>query len=104
MNDIATNISAGQIFGDTLYLGLDAVIDDPVLGRMADCVRQLTPAIDRAVVRHGHGATLGNHDFVPASATRTPRRALSCTYSSRDLAEPRRFTGASGRSGQSSEA
>jgi hypothetical protein len=57
MNDIATNISAAQIFGDTLYLDLDDVIDDPMLRRMADCVRQLTPAIDRAVVRHGHGAT-----------------------------------------------
>jgi hypothetical protein len=34
------------------------VIDDPVLGRMADCARQLTPAFERAVVRHGHGATL----------------------------------------------
>jgi hypothetical protein len=30
----------------------------------------------------------GNHDFVPASATRAPLRALSCTYSSRDLPEP----------------
>ena len=53
-----SNISAAQIVGDTLYLDLDNVIDDPVLRRMADCVRQLRPAIDRAVVRHGHGATL----------------------------------------------
>jgi hypothetical protein len=53
-----SGISTAQVFGDTLYLDLDAVIDNPVLGRMADCVRQLTPAIDRAVVLHGHGATL----------------------------------------------
>jgi hypothetical protein len=53
-----SNISAGKIVGDTLYLDLDNVIDDPVLRRIADCVRQLTPAIDRAVVRHGHGATV----------------------------------------------
>jgi len=53
-----SNISAGKIVGDTLYLDLDSVIDDPVLRRMADCVRQLRPAIDRAVVPHGHGATL----------------------------------------------
>ena len=33
-----SNISAGKIVGDTLYLDLDSVIDDPV--------------------RHGHGATL----------------------------------------------
>ena len=55
---MSSNISAAQIVGDTLYLDLDNVIDDPVLRRMADCVRQLRPAIDRAVVRHGHGATL----------------------------------------------
>jgi hypothetical protein len=55
---MSSNISAAQIIGDTLYLDLDNVIDDPVLRRMADCVRQLRPAIDRAVVRHGHGATL----------------------------------------------
>ena len=54
MDDIASNISAAQIVGDTLYLDLDDVIDDPVLRRMADCVRQLRPAIDRAVA----GATL----------------------------------------------
>jgi hypothetical protein len=30
----------------------------------------------------------GKHDFVPPSATRAPLRALSCPYSSRDLAEP----------------
>jgi hypothetical protein len=34
------------------------VLDDPVLRRMADCVRQLRPATDQAVARHGHGATL----------------------------------------------
>jgi hypothetical protein len=55
---MSSNISAAQIIGDPLYLDLDNVIDDPVLRRMADCVRQLRPAIDRAVVRHGHGATL----------------------------------------------
>jgi hypothetical protein len=53
-----SNISAGKIAGDTLYLDLDSVLDDPVLRRMADCVRQLRPAVDRAVIRHGHGATL----------------------------------------------
>jgi hypothetical protein len=53
-----SNISAGKIVGDTLYVGLDSVLDDSVLRRMADCVRQLRPAIDRAVARHGHGATL----------------------------------------------
>jgi hypothetical protein len=68
MNDIATNISAAQIFGDTLYLDLDGVIDDPMLRRMADCVRQLTPAIDRAVVRHGHGATLAALIAIAANA------------------------------------
>jgi hypothetical protein len=30
----------------------------------------------------------GTHDFVSASATRAPLRALSCPYSSRALAEP----------------
>jgi hypothetical protein len=30
----------------------------------------------------------GSHDYLPASATRAPLRALSCPYSSRDLAEP----------------
>ena len=55
---VAANISAAQIVGDTLHLDLESMIDDPVLRRMADCVRQLRPAIDRAVVRHGHGATL----------------------------------------------
>lgn len=54
---MTSNISAAQIFGDTLYLDVDSVIDDPLLRRLADCVRQLRPAIDRAVVRHGHGAT-----------------------------------------------
>jgi hypothetical protein len=53
-----SNISAGKVAGDTLYLDLGNVIDDPVLRRIAECVRQLTPAIDRAVVRHGHGATV----------------------------------------------
>jgi hypothetical protein len=55
---MTSDISAAQIIGDTLYLDLEGAIDDPVLRRMADCVRQLTPAIDRAVVRHGHGATV----------------------------------------------
>lgn len=55
---MTSSISAAQIVGDTLYLDLDSVIDDPMLRRMADCVRQLAPAIDRAVDRHGHGATL----------------------------------------------
>jgi hypothetical protein len=41
-----------------LVTHLDNVIDGPVLRRIAECVRQLTPAIDRAVVRHGHGATV----------------------------------------------
>jgi hypothetical protein len=52
------NISAVQIVGDTLYLDLESLIDDPVLRRLADCVRRLRPAVDRAVVRHGHGTTL----------------------------------------------
>jgi hypothetical protein len=55
---MASNISAAQIVGDTLYLDLEGAIDDPALRRLADCVRQLRPAIDRAVVRHGHGTTL----------------------------------------------
>ena len=55
---VAGNISAAQMVGDTGYLDLESVIDDPALRRMADCVRRLRPAIDRAVVRHGHGPTL----------------------------------------------
>jgi hypothetical protein len=55
---MSSNISTTQIVGGTLYLDLDGVIDDPALRRLAECVRQLRPAIDRAVVRHGHGTTL----------------------------------------------
>lgn len=55
---VAANISAAQMVGDTVYLDLESVIDDPALRRMAHCVRRLRPAIDRAVVRHGHGTTL----------------------------------------------
>jgi hypothetical protein len=29
--------------------------------------------------------TLGDHELIPASATRTPLRALSCPYSSQDV-------------------
>lgn len=54
----AANISAARIVGDALYLDLESVADDPVLRRMGDCLRQLRPAIARAVVRHGHGTTL----------------------------------------------
>jgi hypothetical protein len=32
--------------------------------------------------------TPGTHELGPGSATRAPLRALSCTYTSRDLAEP----------------
>ena len=48
----ASNISAAQIVGDTLYLDLESVVDDPVLHRLANGVRRLRPAIDRALVRH----------------------------------------------------
>jgi hypothetical protein len=55
---ITSNISAAQIVGDTLNLDLEGVIDDPVLRRMADCVRELRPTVDRNIARHGHGTTL----------------------------------------------
>jgi hypothetical protein len=50
--------SATQFIEDTLYLDPAGVIDDPVLRRMADCIRELRPAVDRAIGRHGHGTTL----------------------------------------------
>ena len=55
---MTSGISAAQIVGETLYLNLEGVIDDPVLRRMADCVRELEPAIDRNIARHGLGTTL----------------------------------------------
>jgi hypothetical protein len=55
---MTSDISAIRIFSDTLDLDLEGVVDDPVLRRMVDCVRELQPAIDRVVVRNGHGATL----------------------------------------------
>jgi hypothetical protein len=55
---MTSNISAAQIVGDTLYLDLEGVIDDPVLRRIADCVRELGPTIDQNIARHGLGTTL----------------------------------------------
>ena len=55
---MTSDISAAQIIGDTLYLDLEGAIDDPVLRRMAGCIRELRPAVDRAIGRHGHGPAL----------------------------------------------
>ena len=48
---MTSSISAAQIVGDTLYLDLEGVIGDPVLRRMADCIRELTPTVDRNIAR-----------------------------------------------------
>ena len=66
---VAANIPAAQIVGDRVYLDLESVIDDPVLRRMADCVRQLRPAIHRAVVRYGHGTTVAALVAITANET-----------------------------------
>lgn len=52
------SVSAARIVGDTLYLDLTRVIDDPVLRRMGVCIGELRPAVDRVIGRHGRGATL----------------------------------------------
>jgi len=52
------NSSATGIVGETLYLDLGGEIEDPALRRMLECVRELGPAVDRAIARHGHGTAL----------------------------------------------
>ena len=75
-------------------LDLDVVIDDPVLRRMADCVRQLRPAIDRAVVRHGHGATLAAPSVTTPRCWRSTRSSAPSLGTHDETALPRESPGA----------
>ncbi len=50
--------SIPEIVRDLLYLDADEDADDPVMQRVAECVRELRPHIGETAERRGYGPTM----------------------------------------------